>query len=179
MTERIGPKVLRRFREGDPSAVRELYGAFAGPVFALAVRSLGDRGLAEEVVQQTFLQAWRAAGSFDPERDPAPWLYAIARRVSVDLYRRERRHHSTVDEPEIAVLPPSFELAWETWQVRLAVDRLTEEERSVVRATHYEGMTHEDAAEELGVPVGTVKSRSHRAHRKLAGMLRHLHEESA
>jgi RNA polymerase sigma-70 factor, ECF subfamily len=91
---------MRRFGTGDPEAVRELYERYGRAVFTVAFRSLNDRGLAEEAVQQTFLQAWRAAGTFDPERDPAPWLYAIARRVAVDLYRRERRHQSNVsDEP--------------------------------------------------------------------------------
>jgi RNA polymerase sigma-70 factor (ECF subfamily) len=160
--------------------VRELYREYGRSVYTVALRALGDRGLAEEAVQQTFLQAWRAAGRLDPDRDPSPWLYAIARRVAVDLYRRERRHQ-TVDntEAEVAVLSPSFEGTWETWQVRSALDRLSDEERAVVRATHYLGLTHEETAERLGLPVGTVKSRSYRAHKKLATLLGHLKERSA
>ena len=65
---------------GDPEAVRELYRAYGRAVFVIALRALGDRVLAEDAVQQTFLQAWRAAERFDPSRDPGPWLYAIARR---------------------------------------------------------------------------------------------------
>lgn len=170
---------MRRFAEGDPDAVRRLYERYGRAVFTVAVRSLGDRGLAEEAVQQTFLQAWRAAGSFDADRDPAPWLYAIARRVAVDLYRRERRHTHDNEEREVAVLPPSFERTWEAWAVRSALDRIPEEERDVLRATHFLGMTHEEAAEHLGIPVGTVKSRSHRAHRRMAELLAHLREATA
>ncbi len=138
-------------------------------------------------MQQTFLNAWRAAARFDPELDPAPWLYAIARRVAVDVYRRERRHREgrrderrdAGDVMEMAVLPVSFEGMWEIWEVRAALDRLPEEERAVIEATFFRQLTHVEAAADLGIPVGTVKSRSHRAFRRLAGLLEHLGEESA
>ncbi len=171
---------MKRFRDGDPNSVRELFDRYGRAVFSIAYRALNDRGLAEEAVQQTFLQAWRAAGRFDPDREPGPWLYAIARRVAVDLYRRERRHDSVDrDEPEVAVLPPSFEGLWEAWEVRAALDQLPEDERAILRATHYLGLTHEETAERLGIPVGTVKSRSFRAHRRMAGLLSHLKEATA
>ena len=172
-------RLMARFRDGDPDAVRELYQSFSRPVFTVAYRALGDRGLAEEAVQHTFLQAWRAAHRFDPQRPPGPWLYSIARRVAVDLYRRERRHESGRDELEVAVLPPSFEGMWEAWEVRCALERVSADERAVLHATHYLGLTHEETAERLGVPVGTVKSRSYRAHRRMAGLLAHLNEATA
>lgn len=172
--------MMRRFRHGDPDAVRQLYDEYGRAVFTVALRSLGDRSLAEEATQNTFVQAWRAAPRFEVDKDPAPWLYAIARRAAVDIYRRERRHRlDRTDETEIVALPPSFEGMWEAWEVRRAIDRLTEEERQVIEATHYRGMTHEEAASALGVPLGTVKSRSFRAHRRLAGMLGHLREATA
>lgn len=173
-------RTLRKFSEGDPDAVSELYASYGRAVFTVAYASLGNRGLAEEAVQQTFLQAWRASSRFDPDRDPAPWLYAIARRVAVDLYRRERRHQTADEtEPEVAVLSPSFEGTWEAWQVRSALEELTEEERAILRAVHYLGLTHGETAERLGIPVGTVKSRSFRAHKRMAGLLGHLRERTA
>jgi RNA polymerase sigma-70 factor, ECF subfamily len=177
---RVSSRTVRRFSEGDRDAVRELYREYGRAVFTVALGALGDRGLAEEAVQQTFLQAWRAAGRFDPERDPGPWLYAIARRVAVDLYRRERRHQGVDStEAEVAVLSPSFEGTWESWQVRSALDKLSVDEQAIMRATHYLGLTHEETAERLGLPVGTVKSRSYRAHKKMATLLGHLKERSA
>jgi RNA polymerase sigma-70 factor (ECF subfamily) len=171
---------ISRFVAGDPDAVRHLYRAYGRPVFAVAYRILQERTLAEEAVQQTFLQAWRAAGRFDPERKVAPWLYTIARRVAIDLYRRERRHRSEdLEDAEIAVLPATFEGTWAAWEIRRALEQLPPEERAVLAATHYEGLTHEEAAAGLGIPVGTVKSRSHRAYRRLAELLSHLREESA
>lgn len=171
---------MHRFQRGDPDAVRVLYLRYSRPVFAVALRSLGDRSLAEEVVQQTFVNAWRAAARFDPALDPAPWLYAIARRAAVDIYRRERRHREhRRDETDMAILPPSFEGLWETWEVRSALDDLPEDERAVIEATFYRQLTHREAADALGIPVGTVKSRSHRAFRRLAGLLQHLGQETA
>ena len=180
MSERVSTRVMRRFRDGDPGAVRDLYQRYGRAVFTVAYRALGDRGLAEEAVQQTFLQAWRASSGFDPQRDPAPWLYTIARRVAVDLFRRERRHHSADTEDfEVAVLPHSFEGTWEAWEVRSALDRVPTEEKEVLHATHFLGLTHEETAERLGIPVGTVKSRTHRGHRRLARLLSHLREATA
>lgn len=170
---------MRRFRNGDPDAVREVYQRYGGPVFTVAFRALGDRSLAEEAVQQTFLQAWRSSTRIDPELDPAPWLYAIARRVAVDLYRRERRHDTEWGEPEVAVLPHTFEGAWEAWEVRTALAQLPPDEREILFATHFLGLSHQQTAERFDIPVGTVKSRSHRAHRHLAGLLDHLKEETA
>lgn len=174
--------LMSSFARGEPSAVRKLYDSFAKPVFTVAMSSLGDRSLAEEAVQQTFLQAWRAAPRFEGGRDPGPWLYAIARRVAVDLYRRERRHQGKVSldpDTDVAALPQSFEQTWEMWQVRSALDEMPKELRDVIEATHFLGLTHEQAAERLDVPLGTVKSRSHRAYRRLAGLLTHLEEASA
>lgn len=176
-------RMMKRLAAGDADAVRALYENYGRAVFTVCYRALGDRILAEDATQQTFLQAWRAAETFDLGRDAAPWLYAIARRASVDVYRRERRHRAErldrEDDPDIVALPPSFEGMWEAWEVRTAVDRLTPEERSVVEATFFMGMTHEETAQRLGVPVGTVKSRAHRAHRRLASMLAHLREATA
>lgn len=173
----INRRTLRSFRSGDPEAVRALYDGYGKAVFTVAVKTLGDRWLAEEAVQQTFLKAWRAADDFDVERDPGPWLYAIARRVAIDLYRRERRHAFADlpdEDPGLATLPPSIEQTWQTWEVRLAVDGLPEKERVVVRCTHLLGLTHAETARRLGIPVGTVKSRSARAHRRLEERLEHL-----
>ena len=178
----ISGGTLKAFTRGEPEAVRELYDAYGRAIFTVAIGSLGDPGLAEEAVQQTFLQAWRAAERFDPGRDPAPWLYAIARRVAVDIHRRERRHRArqSLDaDTDVAAVPESFEETWEAWQVRVALDRMPADLRAVIEATHYLGLTHEETARRLGIPVGTVKSRSHRAHRRLAALLSHLEEATA
>jgi RNA polymerase sigma-70 factor (ECF subfamily) len=173
-------RLLNRFASGDPDAVRELFAEYGRAVHTVAYGALRDRGLAEEAVQLTFLQAWRAAERFDVARDPGPWLYAIARRVAVDLYRRERRHAGReAKEHDIAILPETFERTWEAWEIKLALDRMPENQRVVIEAIHFHGLTQEETAAKLGVAVGTVKSRSHRAHHRLAAMLSHLREATA
>jgi RNA polymerase sigma-70 factor (ECF subfamily) len=121
------------------------------------------------------LKAWRAAPSFDPSRELAPWLYTIARRVAIDIYRREQRVPvSGLEDDDVVVVPLSFERTWEAWEVRSALEKLPADEREVVRLSHLVGMSHREIAERLQVPIGTVKSRSARAHRRLADLLQHV-----
>jgi RNA polymerase sigma-70 factor (ECF subfamily) len=168
-------ELAQRFAAGEEEAVTAVYRRYAGPVLTVAMGTLGRRDLADEAVQTTMLKAWRAADSFDTSRELAPWLYAIARRVSIDIYRRESRMTaSELGDDDVAVVPLSFERTWEAWEVRSALDKLPPDEREVVRLSHLVGMTHQQIAEQLGVPLGTVKSRSSRAHRRLAGLLSHV-----
>jgi RNA polymerase sigma-70 factor (ECF subfamily) len=165
------------FAEGDEDAVRTVYARHAGTLLAVATAALRDPGLAEECVQEAFLRAWRAAPSFDPARPLGPWLVTIARRVAIDIYRREACRPRAGDglpgrEPaEPAVDLARLERSATVGRVRAALDRLAPEERAVVRLVHLDGRTHREAAARLGVPVGTVKSRAHRACRRLASLL--------
>ena len=184
--ERVGAidaRIRARFREGDGEAVRTVYRAYGRLVYAVAHKVLNDPGLCEEATQQTFLKAWRAAGSIDPERELGPWLATIARRVAIDLYRRESLRRTTTiesvaaDHPALSAPPAAAEAVFELWEVRRAVSALPVEEREIVRLAHFEGLTHAQIAEQLGLPVGTIKSRSFRAHRRLAAQLGHLRKE--
>jgi RNA polymerase sigma-70 factor (ECF subfamily) len=169
-----------RFVERDPEALRALYREYGRAVFAVTYRVLQDRTLAEEATQHAFLKAWRAADRFDPAREVGPWLFTIAKRAAIDVYRREKRHQSEeLGDRDVAVLPATFEGTWTAWEVRRAVDALPEDERLVLEATHFLGLTHQEAAQKLGIPAGTVKSRSHRAYRRLARFLAHLDEEAS
>jgi RNA polymerase sigma-70 factor (ECF subfamily) len=176
--------VLDAFRRGEDDAVRALYREYGRLAYSVALRTLGRRDLADEATQQTFVQAWRSAERLDPGRDPGPWLATIARRAAIDIYRREQRRTTdtlddvAVDDPAVTTLPPDIDRWHDRWQVRLAIDALVDDEREVVRLQHLEGLTHTEIAERLGVPVGTVKSRSHRAHRRLAEALAHMREAS-
>lgn len=165
--------MLERFRRGDETAVKAVYEQFSGPVFAIAMNILRDHSLAADATQQTFIKAWRAAASFDSDRNIAPWLFAIARRTSIDIYRKQSRSLVS-DDVDSATRPPSLDAIWEVFEVRSALDRLSDEEREILRLNHFVGLTHVEIAEHLGIPIGTVKSRSHRAHKKLLGLLEHL-----
>lgn len=171
-----GGDLTARFAAGDETAIRAIYARYSGPILTVAMGTLAKRELADEVLHTTMLKAWRAASTFDPSRELAPWLYAIARRVAIDVYRREKRAAvpDELGDDDVAVVPLSFERTWEAWEVRSALEQLPTDERDVVRLAHFEGMTHREIAERLSVPIGTVKSRSNRAHRRLAGLLAHV-----
>ena len=172
---------MDRFRAGEPDAVRALYRDYAGAVHTVAISIVRDRELANDVVQQTFVKAWRAASTFQDGREVAPWLYSIARHTAIDAVRSEARPTRGGHEPEVEVPvdSESLEATWERFEIRRAVDALPEEEREVVRRSHLLGHTHEEIAQQLGVPIGTVKSRSSRAHKRLATSLAHLNAQPA
>jgi RNA polymerase sigma factor (sigma-70 family) len=175
--------VALRFRDGDADAVRAVYREYGRLVYAVAYKVLGDRSLAEDATQQAFVQAWKAAASYDPSRDLGPWLATIARRAAIDVHRRESRRSAQPLEdvapahPAVVTLPPSAEQAYDVWEVRRAIEELPDDERQVVRLQHLDGLTHAEVATRLDVPVGTVKSRSFRAHKRLAGRLGYLRDE--
>ena len=137
-TVALDEATLAGFRNGDEVAVRSVYRHYSGLAMAVALRVVGDRGRAEEAVQQAFLQAWRSASSFETGRDLAPWLATITRRVAIDIQRREaRRPASALDDadpgdPALIALPPSEEQVWDAAQVRLAIDALPDDEREIV-----------------------------------------------
>jgi RNA polymerase sigma-70 factor, ECF subfamily len=168
--------LIERFRAGDPDAVRAIYREHAGAVHTVARSIVHDRELAADVVQQTFVKAWRAARTFEHNRQLAPWLYSIARHTAIDMVRAESRptRGGHAPETDIGVQPDTFERTWERFEVRRAIDALPDVEREVVRLSHLDGHTHEAIAERLQIPVGTVKSRSGRAHKRLAAALAHL-----
>ena len=116
-----------------------------------------------------------AAATYDPARDLGPWLTTIARRTASDLHRREaRRPTEPLDEASVATSPDGVDQTFDVWEVRGAIDALPPLERDVVRLQHLESLSQAEIAERLGVPVGTIKSRSFRAHRLLAARLGHL-----
>jgi RNA polymerase sigma factor (sigma-70 family) len=174
--------VSAKFRDGDPDAVRAVYRAYGRLVYSVAYRILGNPGHAEEATQQAFLKAWRAAGSFDAQRELGPWLASIARRTAIDVSRREAvRAADPLDsvptgDSALITRPESAEAVSDVWAVREAVAGLPSDEQEIVRLQHFEGLTHAEIGERLGLPLGTVKSRSFRAHKRLAALLGHLRE---
>ena len=138
-------------RERD---VREAYSAHAGELYGFATRSLGDAGLAEEAVQETFLRAWRAGKRFDPEIGSLrTWLFAILRNVVIDL-GRARAARPVVAE---GGAEPSVEPIEETllaWQVEEAMRRIGDQHREILVETYYRGRPYAEVAAELGHPGG-------------------------
>jgi RNA polymerase sigma-70 factor (ECF subfamily) len=167
-------ELIQRAAGGDRSAFETLYRRYARPVFGLALRRLGDRGRAEDAVQETFASIWRSAGSYRPERGPgAPWLYAVARNAIVD--RARSRGEPPTEAPEEASAeagpPDRAEQSWVAWRVHRALEELPEREREVIVLAYWSGLSQSEVAEYLAIPLGTVKTRTRAALARLAEIL--------
>ena len=144
------------------AALRAVYDAHGPELYRFARRSLGDPGLAEEAVQETFLRAWRASGSYDPARaSQRTWLFAIIRNVVIDM-ARARRVRPPVATTDTAVAPEAgdeIDRVITTWQVEAALAELDDGQRRALVEVHWRGRPYAEVAADLGIPAGTVKSR--------------------
>jgi RNA polymerase sigma-70 factor (ECF subfamily) len=168
-------ELLARVGERDREAFEILYGRYVRPVFGLALRRLGDRGHAEDAVQEAFAAIWRSASTYRPERGAAGgWLYTVARNAIVD---RLRRMGPTVDAelPELASAEPGPAQRAEdsdvAWRVHRALEELQPREREVIELAYWSGMSQSEVAQYLHLPLGTVKTRTRSALARLASML--------
>jgi RNA polymerase sigma-70 factor (ECF subfamily) len=170
-------ELLQRIAAGDREAFDVLYRRFVRPVFALALRRLGDRGRAEDATQETFASVWRSAASYRAERGAgAPWLYAVARNAIVD--RTRARSEPPVEAPDEAsseVGPPEeAERSWLAWRVHRALQELPDHERPLLELAYWSGLSQSEIAEFLNIPLGTVKTRTRSALGRLADALQEL-----
>jgi RNA polymerase sigma-70 factor (ECF subfamily) len=167
--------LIERVAAHERAAFEELYARFARPVLGLALRRLGDRGHAEDSVQDVFAAVWRSAGSYDPARGPGgAWLYTIARNAIVDVQRR-RPGPTVADPPEPVSTAPTpdeeAEASWSAWCVHRALEALPEHERTVLELAYFSGLSQSEVAEFLHVPLGTVKTRTRSGLARLADAL--------
>jgi len=162
------PALVERVAQGDRSAFLELYDRHVSRVFALATRMLGDRASAEEVTQDAFLKLWTRARAFSPTRGALlAWLLTIARNNALDRIRLEARRPALVEaslsdledgRPDLqAPGSGSEEARWRS--LRFALAELPDGQRQVIELAYYQGLTHSQMAEMLGLPLGTVKTR--------------------
>jgi len=151
--------------------LRTLYAEHAGPLLGYVIKLTdGDRQRAEDVVQETLLRAWRHPESLDPSRGSLrPWLWTVARNIVVDAARARRARPQEVAEDALAVIPVEDQIdqALLSWEVAEALGTLSDDHRAVLVETYYRGRTVAEAAEVLGIPAGTVKSRAFYALRAL------------
>jgi RNA polymerase sigma-70 factor (ECF subfamily) len=167
-------ELIVRIGWGDREAFDVLYRRFARPVLGLALHRLGDRGRAEDAVQETFAKVWRRAVTYRPERGPgAPWLYGVARHAIADQGRS--RVEPVSEAPETADDEPGpperVESEWVSWRVHRAVDTLPPDERMLIELAYWKGLSQSEIADRLGIPLGTVKTRTRRTLARLAALL--------
>ncbi len=156
-------------RVSDEALVRTLYAEHAAPLLRYALRMTnGDRQRAEDIVQETLLRAWMHPDAIS-DRPARPWLFAVARNLAVDAHRARRARPPEVAEGalELFPVPDEADRVLESWAVADALSALRPEHRQVLVETYYLGRSVAEAAMVLGIPAGTVKSRTFYALRAL------------
>lgn len=169
-------QLVRKVAERDQAALEELYRRHRPGMLALCFRVLGDWHAAEEALQDTMVTVWQRAAGFEGRSTGRAWLYAIARNHA--LNRRRQRRLPTSGTAELAAMPADDKgpeelavAAAQRAELATALDELPSAQREILTLTFIAGLSHAETAGVLGVAVGTVKSRLHRAKRALAARL--------
>jgi RNA polymerase sigma-70 factor (ECF subfamily) len=171
-------------RQGNRDALESLYEATVGKLYALASAMLRNAEDAEEVVCETYAQAWETAGTFDPARASATgWLLMMCRSRALDSLRKRRARGDSLDiagfeQPDDAIHRPDelLSLMQQNSRVHAALGVLTPERRQLVSLAFLRDLTHQEIADATGMPLGTVKSHLRRALAQLRELLEARHE---
>ncbi|RJL30885.1 sigma-70 family RNA polymerase sigma factor [Bailinhaonella thermotolerans] len=159
---------MGRAPSADEDLMRALFDEHARPLLGYVIRLTGDRQRAEDIVQETLLRAWRHPEAL-AGRPARPWLFTVARNLVRDGHRARLARPREIGDEALAVLPADDDLdrAVESWAVAEALADLRPEHREVLIETYYRGRSVKQAADVLGIPQGTVKSRTYYALRAL------------
>jgi len=168
LTDQDDNALIQLVANGDSAALAALYDRYGRLAYGLAYRVLSDGSAAEEAVQDAFLQVWRKASTFDPERGAGfrAWLLTIVHHRSIDTVRRRSRHGSREVELDPSAQyqgdpDPAIEVLTnlDRAQVQRAMATLPDDQRKVIEMAYFEGLTHREIAEWHDLPLGTVKGR--------------------
>jgi RNA polymerase sigma-70 factor (ECF subfamily) len=142
--------------------MRQLYDRYSAVVYSIALRVLGDAGMAEDLLQEIFMQLWRNPMAFDSDRGAlAPWLVAITRNRAID-WLRKRRPETPVTEVPLSIEPDlasQTDFSRSVGKIRAMLDKMPATQRDVLEMAYFEGLTHSEIAARTGQPLGTVKTR--------------------
>jgi RNA polymerase sigma-70 factor, ECF subfamily len=174
--DRSEEALLARVARGDEAALGEVYDRFGRVAYGLALRILRDERLAEDAVQEAFLAVWRQAASYRPDRAKAQtWILTLVHRRAVDLVRREERRRADAlepgSEPAGASAAEDAELRDRRTAVQAALAQLPDDQRRPIELAYYGGLTQSELADQLGLPLGTIKSRMFAGLKRLQELL--------
>jgi RNA polymerase sigma-70 factor (ECF subfamily) len=156
---------MRRIAAHDQQAFRAIYQQYGKAIYSLAYRILQNATLAEEVTQDTFLKVWRQKALWDPNKGNLKnWLLTITHFTAIDRLRQERRqpvlHPDPIEDIEEAIPVPRAEIGWQDGvALRLLVSQLPTEQASLIELAFFRGLSHSEIADEMDIPLGTVKTR--------------------
>ncbi len=159
-------ELVLRLQKRDPQALAELYDRYGRLAYSLILRVVRDGAIAEDLVQETFLRVWNRVNGFDAEKGAiGPWLLAVARNRAIDYLRsaggRERNalEFEETDHPSLYTdMEPGLLLSDHARRVRAAMERLPANHRRVIELAYFEGLSQTEMAEQMGQPLGTVKT---------------------
>ncbi len=160
-----GLSITDRIRQGDKKALAELYDAYSGMVYGVVLKIVGNRELVEEIVQDVFMRVWKNMGTFDPTKARiSTWIINIARNRAIDELRsksfRNQSENQTLDNSVHEVdRIESTNQKIDTIGIKNLTRHLRPEQQQLIELVYFGGYTHEEAAEHLGIPLGTVKTR--------------------
>jgi RNA polymerase sigma-70 factor (ECF subfamily) len=161
------PRTVERARRGELQAFEELVRSYQADVFAFARHLTHDRGMAEDVTQETFLRAFRFLGGFRGNEKFGSWLFSIARNCSMDALRRQRPPFpQPLAETARTVTDASARV-----ELNAALESVSEEHRETFLLVEVFGLSYQETADVLGIAVGTVKSRMFRARQALCAAI--------
>jgi|SRR5215210_2630769 RNA polymerase sigma-70 factor (ECF subfamily) len=162
---------------GVEAALSKLYDRYSRTVFGVGLKILGDRSMAEELVQEVFLKVWRSARNFDSSRGSfSTWLYRVTRSVALDLYRKRAHRLRSVPDGDLYLVSARDSSAgpqevvdesWLSWRVSRALEMLDAPHREMIELAYFADLSQREISERTGVPLGTVKTRTARAYRSL------------
>jgi RNA polymerase sigma-70 factor (ECF subfamily) len=158
--------LVARLQRRDAHALAELYDRYGRAVYALILRVVRDGGIAEDLVQETFLRVWNRVQGFDAQRGAiAPWLLAVARNRAIDYLRsvsNRERNALEFEETEHPALYTDMErdlvTSDQARRVKRAMEKLSQNHRQVIELAYFEGLSQTEMAERMGQPLGTVKT---------------------
>ena len=177
--------LIGRAAQGDARALEVLYDRYSGVVFSFSLRIVGDRQLAEEILQEVFFRAWQQGSNFSAGKGSfVTWLLSITHNLSIDEIRKRKRRPQKADseEPEqvLAAVPDTgsgADVEEEVWlgtlrgTIGIALAELPAAQREAIEMAYYRGMTQREIAEALGEPLGTIKTRMRLGMQKLKDAL--------
>ncbi len=170
--------LLRKIEQGDQEAFLTLYRRYANLVYSMALKVLRNPQWAEDVTQDVFMKLWQRSGLYDPGRGKfSTWLLSVTRFAAIDRLRYEGRRATASSDAHEGPYTEEAQAAridhalWEQGQeLRMLLEQLPPEQRQVIELAYFGGLTHKELAEQLGLPLGTVKSRLRLGLQKLRAM---------
>jgi RNA polymerase sigma-70 factor (ECF subfamily) len=165
--------LVQRLIERDETALSDLYAQYSRLVYSIAMRTVQNPHLAEEVTQDTFLKIWDQAERWNPQRGRfSSWLIAITRYTAIDHLRKEQRRpiQNAIEWDDVRLGQAALvdDLTWQDgWMLHAYMERLPEEQEQAIELAFFQGMSHTEMAEYLNLPLGTVKTRVRLALKKL------------